>query len=160
MLKIPFSHVMAHVTMWGTSWQNQQNGLCAQRRLGSAWASTQSDQSFHCPHKESLTPQLPIERTVKTLIRLGGCPGWSESSLGAKVILLVLSWGGSCISFRQRVIANFIKNSNITVKLLSDIIFAEYFHKNKPGHGKMCLMSYANNKGTDQPAHPKFQDSS
>ena len=28
-------------------------------------------------------------------IRLGGCPGWSESSLGAHAILLVLSWGGS-----------------------------------------------------------------
>ena len=23
-------------------------------------------------------------RTAKTLIRLGGCPGWSESSLGAQ----------------------------------------------------------------------------
>ena len=23
-----------------------------------------------------------------------------------------------------------------------------------PGHAKMCLMSYANNKGADQPAHP------
>ena len=34
-------------------------------------------------------------RTAKTLIRLGGCPGWFESSLGARVILLVLSWGGS-----------------------------------------------------------------
>ena len=31
-------------------------------------------------------------RTAKPLIRLGGCQGWSESSLGA---LLVLSWGGS-----------------------------------------------------------------
>ena len=29
------------------------------------------------------------------LIRLGWCPGWSESSLGAYVVLLVLSWGGS-----------------------------------------------------------------
>ena len=28
-----------------------------------------------------------------------------------------------------------------------------------PGHAKMCLMPYANNKGADQPAHP-FQDSS
>ena len=28
-------------------------------------------------------------RTAKTLISLGGCPGWSESSLGAQVILLV-----------------------------------------------------------------------
>ena len=24
-----------------------------------------------------------------------------------------------------------------------------------PGHAKMCLMPYANNKGTDQPAHPR-----
>ena len=35
--------------------------------------------------------------TVKTLIRLGGCPGWSESSLGAHAILLVLSWGSSFV---------------------------------------------------------------
>ena len=27
------------------SWQNQQNGMCAQQRLGSAWASAQSGQS-------------------------------------------------------------------------------------------------------------------
>ena len=32
-------------------------------------------------------------RTAKTLIWLGGCQGWSESSLGAHAILLVLSWG-------------------------------------------------------------------
>ena len=38
--------------------------------------------------------QLPL-RTAKILIRLGGCPGWSESSLDAKAILLVLLWGGS-----------------------------------------------------------------
>ena len=25
----------------------------------------------------------------------------------------------------------------------------------EPGHGKLCLMSYANNKGADQPAHPR-----
>ena len=24
----------------------------------------------------------------------------------------------------------------------------------EPGHEKTCLMSYANNKGADQPAHP------
>ena len=36
--------------------QNQQNGMCAQRRLGSAWASTQSDQSLCCSHEESLGP--------------------------------------------------------------------------------------------------------
>ena len=25
----------------------------------------------------------------------------------------------------------------------------------EPGHEKMCLMSYENNKGADQPAHPR-----
>ena len=26
---------------------------------------------------------------------------------------------------------------------------------NGPGHAKMCLMTYANNKGADQPVHPR-----
>ena len=54
--------------------------MCVQRRLRSAWASAKSDQSLCCPHEESLGPWLPIERTAKTLIRLGGCQGWTESS--------------------------------------------------------------------------------
>ena len=29
----------------------------------------------------------------------------------------------------------------------------------EPGHEKMCLMSYANNKGADQPVHPRSLDS-
>ena len=32
------------------------------------------------------------------------------------------------------------------------VIFAETV---EPGHAKMCLMPYANNKGADQPAHPR-----
>ena len=28
-------------------------------------------------------------------------------------------------------------------------------NKNEPRHEKMCLMSYANNEGADQPAHPR-----
>ena len=40
-------------------------------------------------------------RTAKTLIRLGRCPGWSESSLGGHPILLVLSWGGSNLSWPE-----------------------------------------------------------
>ena len=41
---------------WDASWQNQQIYLCAQRRLGSAWAFAQSDQSLSCPHEETLDP--------------------------------------------------------------------------------------------------------
>ena len=29
------------------------------------------------------------------------------------------------------------------------------FNSFEPGHEKMCLMSYANNKGANQPAHPR-----
>ena len=38
-------------------------------------ASAQSDWSLHCRHEESWGPYLPIKRTAKTLISLGGCPG-------------------------------------------------------------------------------------
>ena len=80
---------------WSAAWQKQQNDMCPQRSLRSAWASDQSDQSLQCPHDDTLGPYLSSERTVKTLIRLGGFPGWSESSLGAHAISLDLSWGGS-----------------------------------------------------------------
>ena len=39
---------------WARAWQNQQNDLCAQWRLRSAWASAQSDQSLRCLHEECL----------------------------------------------------------------------------------------------------------
>ena len=36
--------------------------------------------------------------TQQTLFRLGGCPGWSKSSLDIYAILFVLSWVGSIAS--------------------------------------------------------------
>ena len=75
----------------------------------------QSDQSLRCPHEETLGPSLPSAQ--RRLIRLGGCPGWSESSLGAQVILLVLSWGGSNITFVYSNVLN--GQSDVT----------EYFHQ-------------------------------
>ena len=58
--------------------------VCAQRRLRSAWASAHSDQSLRCALNVYLSTQGFFMRTAKTLIRLGGCPGWFESSLGAQ----------------------------------------------------------------------------
>ena len=51
--------------------------------------------------KEAWVHSYPLstEQRAKTLIRLGGCPGWSESSLGAHAIVLVLLWGGSIFNF-------------------------------------------------------------
>ena len=40
----------------------------------SDWTSSQYSQSLRCPREEALS-KLPIERTAKTLIRLGGCSG-------------------------------------------------------------------------------------
>ena len=65
--------------------------------------SEDSDQSGHlhvwsesrCVLYGSPRTKCFLMRTAKTLIRLGGCPGWSESSLGAQVILLILSFAGS-----------------------------------------------------------------
>ena len=54
--------------------------VCAQRRLRSAWVSAQTDR---CALSGWLRTQGFFMRTAKTLIRLGGCPSWSESSLGA-----------------------------------------------------------------------------
>ena len=44
------------------------------------------------------------------------------------------------------------------ISLTDNILKCTCFHNNEwfePGHEKMCLMSYANNKGADQPAHPR-----
>ena len=62
--------------IWATSWQYQQNGMCAQRRLRLSLASTQSDQSLLVRLKKAwvLSYLLSVQRR---LIRLGDCPGWS-----------------------------------------------------------------------------------
>ena len=41
----------------------------------------------------------------------------------------------------------------ILIRLYSVMIL--YFCLFEPGHAKICLMPYANNKGADQPAHPR-----
>ena len=68
--------------IWTASWQNQHNDSAP---------SEDSDQPGHWPSLISLRcvlngylrTQAFFMRTAKTLLRLGGCPGWSESSLGA-----------------------------------------------------------------------------
>ena len=72
----------------------KKNGMCAQRRLRSAWASASLIRVFAVRLKKAWVLSYPLS-ALRRLIRLGGCPGWSESSLGVHVILLGLSWGGS-----------------------------------------------------------------
>ena len=87
------SYIIDKKLKWATSWQNQQSGMCAQRRLISlgihpVWSV------FTVSMKKAWVLSYPSS-AQQSLIKLGGCPGWSESSLGAHASLLVLSWGGS-----------------------------------------------------------------
>ena len=41
----------------------------------------------------------------------------------------------------------------IKINVRYGLLFRTY--TNEPGYEKMCLMSYANNKGADQPARPR-----
>ena len=74
---------MSHLTTKPTNW------LCAQPKLRSDWADAQADLSLRWTNMffvGFVVTRLIFtwkynERTAKSLIRLGGCPGWSESSL-------------------------------------------------------------------------------
>ena len=80
--------ILINFHIWATSWQNQQNGMCAQQRLRSAWASAQSDQSSLCAQWVAKDPSFFSCRQL-TLPRLI----WVIAGLTCH--LLVLSWGGS-----------------------------------------------------------------
>ena len=85
-IRLDLSHNMTKPTKW----------LCAQRRLRSAWASAQSDQSLRHPLEETLGPWLPIECTAKT-DQAGWMPRLIWVFAGCTVILLVLSCRGTFI---------------------------------------------------------------
>ena len=77
-----------------TSWQNQQNGMCAQQRLASNWASASLIRVFAVGMVKAWVLSYPLSAQLR-LIRLDECQGWYESLMGAYIILLILSWGGS-----------------------------------------------------------------
>ena len=71
---------------WATSWQNQQNDFCAQRRLRSAWASAQSDQSL--PSEDSDQPGLPPSLIKVFAVRSVGSLGPNFASGGQRWLWL------------------------------------------------------------------------
>ena len=95
------SHLMTKPTKWPVRPAKTQISLgirlvWSEPSLCPQWVV--KDPSFlHANSEDSeQTRQMP---GWSELIRLGRCPGWSESSLGAHAILLVLSWGGSYFNF-------------------------------------------------------------
>ena len=84
-------------------------------------------------------------RTAKTLIRLGGCPGWSESSLGAHTFCLfchvALIWCMYIIAFWQ----------SFAFKCRPNKAFCSLC---EPRHDKTNKMACAPSEDSDQPGHP------
>ena len=52
----------------------------------------------------------------------------------------------------QSVLKDFTKTLGRTPTIVKVIGVGNWY---EPGHEKMCLMSYANNKGADQHVHPR-----
>ena len=114
MSKEPYQNIIGlklifkNKSIWAASWQNQQNGMCAQWRLRSAWSFAQSDEVFAVRMTKPWILSYPQDHTEKSLIRLGNCPGWSESSLGAHAMLILSCWGSfSCfLMFQIRTVSS------------------------------------------------------
>ena len=89
-------NLSVHKAIWVATWQNQQNDLCTQPRLRSAWASAQSHQSSPCT-------KWVAEDPVFLHVDSEGWSYWADAQTDlslcwAHIILLVLSCGG--LSFK------------------------------------------------------------
>ena len=84
-------HNLAHIK-WATFWQNQQNGMCAQQRLRSAWESVLrklGSLATHWVHSEDSDQTGRMPRLI-----------WVFA--GRTYRLLVLSQGGSNVQYCLR----------------------------------------------------------
>ena len=115
--------------MWATSSQNQHNGLWAQRRLRYPGWSV-----FAVCMKKVGVLSYPLSAQQR-LIRLGRCPGWSESLLGTQ------SFCWFCHEAAHIVF--------IHVCLSSQTITIE------PRHDKTCLREFPTRPDANRPAQPQ-----
>ena len=101
-----------------TSWQNQQNGMCAQQRLRSDWADAQSDQSSlsawrnlgflatHWAHREDSDQIGPLHNKTNKMTcapsEASDQPGHPPSLIKVFTVRLIGSEGPSVSSCGQR----------------------------------------------------------
>ena len=84
---------------WASAWQNQQNCMCGQRRLRSAWASALFDQSLRYALSGYLRTQAFFMQTAKT-----DQTADAQTDLGAHAILLVFSCIGWYCYYTGRIL--------------------------------------------------------
>ena len=134
-LKIFTLPITSHrIIIWFSKWKkNIPSDICVKRRLKSACASAQSDQSLRSPHEESLHPWLFKMRPRKILIWLRECAGWSESLLGTHVRGYVLwrcdSFLDNCLPFKIQQLLPITKCIIIVIKMI--LIGATYIRASK-----------------------------
>ena len=90
--KAAYRYKMSHDMIKTTKW------MCAQRRLGSAWAPAQSDQSSLSTWRK-LGPWATHWVQSEDSDQIGHSLRLIIVFAGRTVILLVLSWGGSNVKF-------------------------------------------------------------
>ena len=83
--------------------------MCAQRRLRSAWASTQSDLSLRSELSSCGQRKLWSDWVDAKAIRLGRCSSWSESSLRARSFFWFCHEAAHLWKFSEQGLVLFIK---------------------------------------------------
>ena len=94
--------LLATQVIWASAWQNQQSDCEPYEDLDQPGHPPSLIRVFAVRMNKAWVLSYPLS-AQRRLIRLDGCPGWSESSLGALVIWLVLLCGGSFSLFCHAV---------------------------------------------------------
>ena len=124
-----FNKYMSHLMTKATKW------LCAQRRLRSAWAFAQADQSSLSTWRNigsSATHWVHCEDFDQT----GQMPRLIWVFAGCTVISLLLSWGGSVMKTKG------FKKLSLTVKKYEPCHEKIYIRCFLPGNTQAGLLSY------------------
>ena len=96
--KLIFHSRSWYVIIWAISWQNQQNGMCAQRRLNPVWS-----ESLLCAQWVAKDPRF-LNADSEDSDQTGRIPRLIWVFAGRTVIFLVLSWDGSFVIFSGRLL--------------------------------------------------------
>ena len=102
--------------IWVVSWQNQQNGMCAQRRLGSAWADSLSAwrKLGSLATHWGITTLLPPLPVVQGFMLLNNSFAFFGHSSFLIAVLLSIYFSGLKLSLCQTPSASLKGNIDIT----------------------------------------------
>ena len=126
------------------TWGNVPSDMCAQWRLKSAWASTQSDQSIHSLHEETLHPWLSEM-----------CQANAQADLNLRWAQMLEG------SFSDVVVHCIFLGKNVyNLLYLKQCMYTKTLHQamtwnsklSEPSQAKRCLRSYTSSKSPDQRA--------